>query len=182
MPKFINMPLDAIDLPKYQNVTLNGINKTYKKVILLQSTVFFVIGNAMLTSLHFIKLGFISTTTEILLFLILNFIVVINFLIRWMEFKYVKYQFRTHDLILQDGLISRTHTLVPFNRIQHVSTNQGMFSMQFGLATLSVYTAAGSSSDVSIPGLDKELAFQYKDLLLKKITSENINEECDEEH
>ena len=58
-----------------------------------------------------------------------------------------------HDAIYKSGLISETTTIIPFNRVQHVALHQGFISRKLGLASIELFTAGGSSSDLEIPGL-----------------------------
>ena len=54
-------------------------------------------------------------------------------------------------------------TSVPFNRIQHTEVTQGPLGRLFDLAKVKVYTAGGSSSDITIVGLNEKNAHQLKD-------------------
>jgi len=58
-------------------------------------------------------------------------------------------------------------TSIPFNRIQHTEVNQGPLGRMFDLARVQIFTAGGSSSDISIPGLKVEEAHQLKDHITK---------------
>jgi uncharacterized protein len=60
----------------------------------------------------------------------------------------------------QSGVITRTRRLVPMARIQHVDTRSEFFERQRGLATVVIYTAAGSST---VPGLPAERANGIRD-------------------
>lgn len=56
----------------------------------------------------------------------------------------------------QSGLFTVTRRLVPMARIQHVDTSRGALERTFGLATVVVHTAAGSSSIPGLPVADAE--------------------------
>lgn len=58
------------------------------------------------------------------------------------------------------GLFTVTRRLVPMARIQHVDTTRDVFERSMQLATVVIYTAAGSSA---IPGLPVERAEEIRD-------------------
>ncbi len=86
--------------------------------------------------------------------------------------RFKGYKIRAKDIHYKRGWISRSLTSVPFNRIQHVEIAQGMVDRWMGLATLKVYTAGGSQSDLSIPGLTYAKASKLRQFLLQKIGSD----------
>jgi membrane protein YdbS with pleckstrin-like domain len=79
--------------------------------------------------------------------------------------------------VYKSGLISETTTIVPFQRIQHVALHQGLFSRFFGLASLELFTAGGSSTDLHISGLLLEEAQRYKIWIVEKIDALNEQDE-----
>jgi uncharacterized membrane protein YdbT with pleckstrin-like domain len=87
------------------------------------------------------------------------------------------YILRERDLLHRRGVIFKTITSIPFNRVQHCEVSQGPIQRFFGLNTLQVFTAGGSNSDLSIPGLKGEQAQKIKEFILKK-TNPNKKEEA----
>jgi membrane protein YdbS with pleckstrin-like domain len=79
------------------------------------------------------------------------------------------YVLRDKDIIFRSGVIWRSVTAIPFNRIQHVETSSDPLDRKFELATLQLFTAGGSSGDLRIDGLDKETAEQLRTFILKKV-------------
>jgi hypothetical protein len=75
------------------------------------------------------------------------------------------YEVRGDSLFLDRGVITRTRTVVPYVRIQHVDASRGPVERAFGLATAVVYTAGSRGADVSIPGLTPERADDLQDRL-----------------
>ena len=61
-----------------------------------------------------------------------------------------RYEVREEEIDLRHGLLTVRRTLVPIRRVQHVDTESGPLQGMFGLATVSVHTAAGATK---IPGL-----------------------------
>src|SRR5690606_33406175 len=60
------------------------------------------------------------------------------------------YAFREHDVLFRHGVIATKTIVIPYNRVQHVALNEGVFSRMFGLAEVAVYTAGGNSGDIAI--------------------------------
>lgn len=81
------------------------------------------------------------------------------------------YNLRAHDLSYRSGWLWHKLTTVPFSRVQHVEVDQGPIERALELATLKVFTAGGSSSDLSIPGLSPDKAKEMKTFILQKITA-----------
>ncbi|MFD0587344.1 PH domain-containing protein [Paenibacillus sp. GCM10027627] len=78
--------------------------------------------------------------------------VVVNPLLRYNRWSYcVKEQ----AVELRHGIWSRKRTIIPMVRVQHVSMNQGPLMRRYGLASITISTAAGSHN---IPGLTERTA------------------------
>ena len=82
------------------------------------------------------------------------------------------YALRRHDILFRKGLISRSVTAVPLNRIQHVELNRGPLERAFGLASLQVFTAGGSGSDLTVPGLPGDDGERLREFILGRIGEE----------
>lgn len=78
------------------------------------------------------------------------------------------YVLRDKDLLFRKGVIWRSVTAVPFNRIQHVETSSTPFDRRFGLATLQLFTAGGSGGDLKIEGLPQKRAEELRIFILQK--------------
>ena len=79
------------------------------------------------------------------------------------------YVLRDKDLLFRKGVIWRSVTAIPFNRIQHVETSSTPLDRKFGLATLQLFTAGGSSGDLKIDGLGKDAAERLRVFILNKV-------------
>jgi membrane protein YdbS with pleckstrin-like domain len=87
-------------------------------------------------------------------------------------FKRKGYALREKDVLFTRGLIAHKTTVIPLNRIQHVALHEGFLSRMYDLSEVQIYTAGGSSSDLSIPGVPKEEALKIKNYLLTQIQGE----------
>jgi len=78
------------------------------------------------------------------------------------------YVVRDKDILFRHGVIWRSVTAIPFNRIQHVETSSTPLDRKFGLATLQLFTAGGSGGDLKIDGLSARSAEQLRIFVLRK--------------
>lgn len=76
--------------------------------------------------------------------------------VKYARFRYELFQ---EELEIQSGLIFISNVLVPMVRVQHVEMESGPLLRKFGLASVSVVTAATTHK---ISGLDREVAEQLK--------------------
>lgn len=81
------------------------------------------------------------------------------------------YVLRDKDILFRSGVVWRSVTAIPFNRIQHVETSSDPLDRKFDLATLQLFTAGGSSGDLKINGLHKDTAEQLRAFILKKVVA-----------
>ncbi len=79
------------------------------------------------------------------------------------------YRMDEEELHVQHGLWTRTRTIVPFGRVQHIDLAQGPIERQFGVATLILHTAGTRNSAVALPGLEHEEAVRMRDAIRAKI-------------
>lgn len=167
MNTFFNQIIDLNEIPQFQKIQLIPIHSNYKKVVLynylLLKIAILIVGVALFfADFFYTKPLIISIAIAILLLTVLT---ILN--IRILKFR--SYAFRDHDVISQQGFIYKNQIVVPNNRIQHISINQGVFSRMFNLCTLKIFTASTNNADISISGIDYNLAMQYKELILNKI-------------
>jgi membrane protein YdbS with pleckstrin-like domain len=87
------------------------------------------------------------------------------------------YLLRSRDITWRSGWLWRRVVSVPYNRIQHVETGQGVIEKWYGLASLYVFTAGKSSSDLAIPGLEAGHAEKLKDYILGQVGGQQKEEE-----
>lgn len=78
------------------------------------------------------------------------------------------YALRERDIIYRSGVLWRSVTAVPFNRIQHVETASTPLDRRFGLASLQLYTAGSSGGDLKIHGLPADVAERMRVFVLRK--------------
>ncbi|MCY9516840.1 PH domain-containing protein [Paenibacillus apiarius] len=59
-----------------------------------------------------------------------------------LTYSYFKYEVREEEVEIQSGIFFRKHILVPMTRVQHVEKASGPVLRKFGLAKISIATAA----------------------------------------
>jgi membrane protein YdbS with pleckstrin-like domain len=71
---------------------------------------------------------------------------------------------RDEDLLVRHGLFLRKLSIVPYARMQFVDVTAGPMERMFGLATVTMHTAA-AASDARVPGLPSAEAARLRDRL-----------------
>ena len=181
MNEFTNNPIDIAQLPKFEEVQLKGLNPKYITVLLFNFSLLLILVIVGFSTLFyfnqdaFSKAIWIAIVVGIVLFLV-GLVVFTKF-----SFQKKGYAFREHDAIYKSGLISETTTIIPFNRVQHVALHQGFISRKLGLASVELFTAGGSSSDLEIPGLLLADAQIIKNLVSQKINPPKKDEPIEEQ-
>jgi len=79
------------------------------------------------------------------------------------------YVVRDMDIVFRSGVIWRSVTAIPYNRIQHVETSNTPLDRKFAVATLQLFTAGGSGGDLKIDGLGADAAEQLRVYVLDKV-------------
>lgn len=74
------------------------------------------------------------------------------------------YAERAEDLYIRNGALFRQLVAVPYGRMQYVDVSSGPIDRHFGIATVSLHTAAPGTSAV-IPGLPAQEAARLRDRL-----------------
>lgn len=167
MPNFTNETIDLDQLPKYEETPLTSPDPKYWNVCVISISIFLLfiaIGLSLLLWLN----DEVKHYTYLILVVFLGFSLLL-FLLQWASFKKKGFALREKDMIYKSGIIAIKTSIVPLNRIQHVALDEGIFSRMYGLATLQLNTAGGSSGQIHIEGIPVEKAKIIKELLIKKI-------------
>lgn len=73
------------------------------------------------------------------------------------------------ELHVESGILFRSHTVVPFGRVQHIDVSQGPIERRYGVGSLTLHTAGTRNSAVVLPGLDHGEAERMRDEIRGKI-------------
>ncbi len=71
---------------------------------------------------------------------------------------------REDDLLVRRGVLVRRTSVVPYGRMQYVDVTAGPLARRYGLATVTLHTAA-AATDASLPGLLAAEASRLRDRL-----------------
>jgi membrane protein YdbS with pleckstrin-like domain len=80
---------------------------------------------------------------------------------RWRAWGYLE---REDDLVVRRGVLVRRTSVVPYGRMQYVDVTAGPLDRRFGLATVTLHTAA-AATDAYVPGLPADEATRLRDRL-----------------
>ena len=172
MNPFQNIQVDIDSIPSQEIIHFQKLENNYLTVRMISLFLFWTI---VLVG-YFVALAVarevIPPIVRQALPFVLSTLAVISFLLSFYGVKQKEYAMRARDIIYKKGLLWKSNTTVPFSRIQHCEVKQGPIERLFNLSSLHIYTAGGSSSDLSIPGLKPTTAQSMKSYVLQKIKSE----------
>lgn len=168
-PQFHNSQVEIETLPAIDEVAFLPLEKNHLKAQLLFSLCWILL-------LLIIQLIIFSAMGEwherrIFLFIAIPVFIVVGILpLLFVYFGFFKkgYALREKDIIYKSGLIFRKIVVLPFNRVQHIEVNHGPIDRMYKLASLKLFTAGGSTSDLKIPGLSDMRAQKLKDFITRK--------------
>jgi len=170
MENFTNDTIDTTQLPKFEQVPMSGLHRSYWKVILINIAILLIVFCAVyvFTFAYIEELDQYHTETAVGLAILMFLITVFSRI----GYKKKGFAFREHDVLFRHGVIATNTMVIPYNRIQHVALHEGLIPRLFGLVKIEIFTAGGHSSDIEIPGIEKMQAQNIKQLLMGKIQKE----------
>ncbi|MGB0178023.1 MAG: PH domain-containing protein [Owenweeksia sp.] len=155
---FENLQINPEELPQIEEVEFHKLEADYLWMRLTAWGIFFLVSAGILV--------FISFSTDVALWKFMAPWLGLLLLVLFLEirgFRIKGYALRENDISYKSGLIFFSMTSIPLNRLQHCEVSQGPLGRLFDLASVKVYTAGGSYSDLSIGGLKKEAAHRLRD-------------------
>ena len=169
MENFTNDTLDTSQLPKFEEVAFTALHPKYLLVVLIGLLRTIAMLVLIPTVVSMFKPEFFSGRIWLILGIIIPIFSILLVVFSSIGFKKKGFAFREHDVLYRYGIIATNTIVIPYNRVQHVALHEGLVSRYFGLAKIEIFTAGGSSSDIEIPGIEKEQAENIKQLLMGKI-------------
>ncbi len=170
METFNNSVILPENLPAIDAKDFTGLDRKYLKIIIIRIVFFFLLMSGGLTAFVMLSEGIPFRIVSITGGSVIAFVTILSFIIAILGFSRKGYLVREQDISFKKGLITYKLTTVTFNRIQHVEVNQGVISKMLGLSSVKIYTAGGSYSDLSIPGLPAPDAQRLKSYLSDQIS------------
>jgi membrane protein YdbS with pleckstrin-like domain len=168
---FSNEQHDLASLPKYESVAFSSVSSKYLIKMNIQTGILMLVLFIMLAVLWFFQLNQLQTG------IILGLISAAFIFRFWNNYKLLQslgYAVRDKDVVYKRGFIFNKTTIIPFNRVQHASISRGFWDKVLGISTLNIFTAGGSGSDITIPGLDPEMAVRLKEAIAVKISKDEF--------
>lgn len=169
---FENTQIPVAGLPTVEQVEWNRLSASYRQVEVMATSIFFLlllIGWGVFYVVDPFKMPWLAWVA----FAVWAGLYALALRAAFRRFAAEGYALRGHDILHKHGVWWRTVTAIPYNRMQHCEISRGPIENLFGLATLRVYTAGGSSSDLSIEGLPFEEAQRVKEHITQRIGNTN---------
>ncbi|WP_081209953.1 PH domain-containing protein [Salegentibacter sediminis] len=166
---FSNEQIDLASLPKYESVAYSSVSSKYLIKMNIQTGIFMLVLFIALGVFWFFKLNPLQSG-------LIFSVILIGFIFRfWNNYRLLQtlgYAIREKDIIYRRGFIFSKTTIIPFNRVQHASISRGIWDKFLGISSLNIFTAGGSGSDITIPGLEPEMAVRLKEAIAVKISND----------
>jgi len=177
MNPFNNPQIFTENLHTINDLAFEALEKSYRSVLYIGNTIFFAIFGIIASSIYFALKDEVPYFIQVLAIVLFFSLLVFSFLSIHFGFKNKAFAVRQKDIVFQTGWLWKSKTVVPFKRIQHSEVSQGPIDRMFNLGKLRVFTAGGSGSDLSIPGLSFLKANQLKDFIISEITTQQVSYE-----
>ena len=172
MDQFENRVISFDDLPSLESIEYHELSKGYFYAKLIGVG----IGLGWFTFVYFVLAYILRDEIPLWVRQTVPWILLVWWifsLIRvYKTYKKKAFALRDRDVHYKTGWIWRRQTTLPYNRIQHCELSSGPIDRVFGLAEIHIYTAGGSNSDITIPGLEIDRAKRIKKMILSKISSD----------
>lgn len=84
------------------------------------------------------------------------------------------YRIDPEELHIAQGIWTRTETVVPLARVQHIDVSQGPIERRYGVSRLVLHTAGTMHSRVVLPGLSRETAEAVRDEVRTRIRQDAL--------
>jgi membrane protein YdbS with pleckstrin-like domain len=162
---FVNLQVGLTDLPNADELVMEPMAASYEREVKLQQLIIWL--PLLIVSFVPFLLAQMNLLLVIPMVLLLLASIISRLVIRKSRIKGVA--LREFDIAYRSGLYWRKTVIVPFNRIQHVEVSSGPLQRKFGLATVKLFTAGGSSVDLRVDGLSTERAEQIRAFIATKI-------------
>jgi membrane protein YdbS with pleckstrin-like domain len=162
---FVNLQVGLTDLPIADELEMEPMAVSYEREVKLQQLIIWL--PLLIVSFVPFVLAQINLLLVIPIIVLLLASIISRLVIRKSQIKGVA--LREFDIAYRSGLYWRKTVIVPFNRIQHVEVSSGPLQRKFGLATVKLFTAGGTSVDLRVDGLSSERAEQIRAFIATKI-------------
>lgn len=165
---FTNNTVLPEQLPSIREVPWQKLDPRYPRMVLLHGLALWLAAGAVGLAL---TLNAVLPLTLAGLGLLWSLLLVPS-LLSWPAARVKRYAVREHDVLFREGLLWKSTTVLPRNRIQHIETENGPLERWYGLVTLKCYGAGGHQADLVIPGLEQHHGQRLRQYLLDEAEDE----------
>ena len=162
---FVNLQVSLTELPTADELVMELMAEAYEKEVKVQQLIIWL-PILVLSFQPYLWTQILPLLLIPLVPLLLS-IIISRLVIKKSQIKAVA--LREFDIAYRSGLFWRKTVIVAFNRIQHVEVSTGPLQRRFGLASIKLFTAGGSSVDLRIDGLTAGRAEQMRTFIAEKI-------------
>jgi|AntRauTorckE6833_2_1112554.scaffolds.fasta_scaffold47543_2 uncharacterized membrane protein YdbT with pleckstrin-like domain len=100
--------------------------------------------------------------------IIVVLLLILGYTILWV--KLFRYEVAPNEFKKEYGVISKSYTSIPYQRIQNVDIKRSLLQRMLGISSVKIQTAGSelSKAEGRIPGIDKQLAEEVREEILSK--------------
>lgn len=167
---FSNHLIDITELPKIQEIKYTAVDSKYLRIMMFNRIFVFTLMAVAFLVIHYFTNEDFDFVWQF--FSIWSGLFLVVLLYGYLKFKTLAFAVREKDIVFKRGVLVLKSTIIPFNRIQHVAINQGPLMRWMDLSNLKIFTAGGSTSDLSINGLSSEVAESIKIHITSAVSEE----------
>jgi membrane protein YdbS with pleckstrin-like domain len=169
---FQNNQINTEDIPSSGQIIFEKLEPSYRKVSIYMTAFFFVIVLIVYLGIGIMVEELLRFPIILIAMILWSIITGISIIIAIKSYDYQGFALREKDILYQSGIFLRSKVIIPFNRIQHCEVEQGPIDRMFNLSEISLFTAGGSGSDLSIPGLTHEKANALKKFITNRLATD----------
>lgn len=89
-------------------------------------------------------------------------------------YRHLRYAVDDTGIVIQRGVLWRSHIALPRVRIQHTDVMQGPLQRRFDVGTLRLYTAGSRHTMIELPGLAHQDAIELRNALLAESMASGV--------
>lgn len=164
----VHLQIQPEQLPSIEHIEWKAIDKKYLTVANLVWITYSILILCAIVFTFFVSEKWQTTNWYLVSGMAYLIVVVIGFILTIKDIRNRAYAIRERDVLFRKGWWKQTTQAVTYNKIQHVSLNKGPYERMFRLATIKIYTAGNSLSDIKITGIQEDLAEQIKTFILQQ--------------
>lgn len=127
--------------------------------------------------LIFRDLSEISNTNLLYVYLVTGAILLFQLIRAVLIYKNFQFKITNNYFILKQGILKKSNTSIPFNKIQNINFKQNIIQQIINVYEVSIETAGSTKTEIAIKALPFLKATALKNLILSNKVSENVAEE-----